>query len=86
MRRLLTRRRARSAHVIGDKREADLAARLLHPPGRCGVLAPALCVQTLGGFCLLAQLEDCDIGIIHMVYVAKKRRGSSRKKRAFGPY
>ena len=56
MRRLLTRRRARSAHVIGDKREADLAARLLHPPGRCGVLAPALCVQTLGGFCLLAQL------------------------------
>ena len=50
MRRLLTRRRPRSVHVIGDKREADLAARRLHPSGRCGVLAPALCVQTLRGF------------------------------------
>ena len=27
-----------------------------HPPSCCGLLAPVLCVQTLGGFCLLAQL------------------------------
>ena len=43
------------------------------------MLAPALCVQTLRGFCLPAQLEDCDIAIIHMQSVAKRRRGPSRK-------
>ena len=62
-------------------RPGSQAAPPLWPLWAAGPCTDALCLHTLGGFCLLAQLEDCDIGIIHMVYVAKKRRGSSRKYR-----
>ena len=48
-------RRAQSAHARGGATWQP-GCRGAPPPGCNGPLAPALCVHTLGGFCLLAQL------------------------------